>query len=229
MPPLKQTERFQCITGSILWLLTFQFFIAEQIARAAWKIPYSMATNVISDLGATHCSYGPDALLATLPNVCSPLHNLMNASLMLQGCLILGGALLVRRMFPDGWRFTVALFLLAIAGLGVIFVGVAPEDTDFQLHAQSAVAFFYGSNLSMLLIGVALGGIHRGGRRSRRSLLPLVCGSVGLLTALLIPYSGFLHVGIGIMERLSAYPLPVWLTWCGYTFLKRIRHTPRFS
>ena len=226
MPPLKPTERLQSITGSILWLLTFQFFLAEQIARLAWKIPYSMATNVISDLGAMHCSYGPDAGLATLPNVCSPLHNLMNASLMLQGCLILGGALLVRRMFPDGWRFTAGLFLLAVGGLGATFVGVAPEDTDFQLHAESAAAFFYGSNLAMLLVGVALSGIHRGGKRSRRSILPLVCGSIGLLATLLLPYGGFLHIGLGIMERLAAYPLPVWLTWCGYSFLVRIRAMP---
>ena len=78
----------------------------------------------------------------------------------------------------------------------------------------------------MLLIGVALSGIHRGGKWSRRSILPLLCGAIGLLTTLLLPYSGFLHVGAGIMERLAAYPLPIWLTSCGYTFLLRIRRTP---
>src|SRR5271156_5509570 len=38
--------------GACLWLLCFQFFVAEQIARLGWTGHYSMRRNYISDLGA---------------------------------------------------------------------------------------------------------------------------------------------------------------------------------
>ena len=221
MPTLKNSERLQYLAGSILWLLTFQYFICEQITRLAWKIHYSMAFSLISDLGAVHCSYGPDAALAVLPNVCSPLHNVMNASLMVQGCLILGGALLVRRMFPDGWMFTLAMFLLAVAGVAVSFVGIAPEDTGGELHGECAALFFYSCNLGMILIGVG----YRLVRRMHRSVPALVCGGVGLLAVLVMPASNHLLVGVGTIERLAAYPLPLWLMYTGYTFVKRLRQS----
>ena len=219
MPTLKKSERLQYLVGSVLWVLTFQFFICEQITRLAWKLPYSMAFSLISDLGAVHCSYGPDAGLSVLPGVCSPLHNVMNGSLMVQGCLILGGAVLLRRMFPDGWTFTAAMFLLAVAGIAVSFVGIAPEDTGGELHGECAGLFFYGSNLGMLLIGIG----YRISGRPRRSVPALVLGGVGLLAILLMPAGNHLLVGIGTIERLAAYPLPFFLMFTGYTFLRRLR------
>ncbi len=219
MPTLTYSERLQYLAGSILWMLTFQFFICEQIARLAWKIPYSMAFSLISDLGAMHCSYGPDAALAVLPKVCSPLHNVMNASLMVQGCLILGGAVCVRRMFPDKWMFAAAIFLLAVAGVAVSFVGIAPEDTGGELHGDCAALFFYSANLGMILAGIG----YRSVRRAQRSIPALVCGGVGLLAVLLMPAANHLLVGVGTVERMAAYPLPLWLMYTGYTFLKRLR------
>ena len=66
---------------AVLWCLCVQFFVAEQIARLGWTLPYSFARNYISDLGATVCT----------SLVCSPRHALMNASFVLQGLLIAGG------------------------------------------------------------------------------------------------------------------------------------------
>ena len=67
--------------GTILWTACLQFFLAEQVVRLGWTLPYSFARNYVSDLAATACS----AL------VCSPWHTLMNCSFVLQGMLIMGG------------------------------------------------------------------------------------------------------------------------------------------
>ena len=76
-----------CRLGAGFWLFCFQFFVGEQIARLGWTGHYSMARNYISDLGAVRCG-GTAA--------CSSLHWVMNGSFVLQGLLIVFGAVLVR-------------------------------------------------------------------------------------------------------------------------------------
>ncbi len=53
--------------GAVLWTLSIVFFVVQIIAQAASSRPYSLATNLISDLGNTACG----------PAVCSPLHTLV--------------------------------------------------------------------------------------------------------------------------------------------------------
>lgn len=50
----------------------------------------------------------------------SPLHALMNGSFVLQGALIVGGALLVRQCFPKGAGFSFAVAMIALAGAGAV-------------------------------------------------------------------------------------------------------------
>lgn len=64
----------------MLWMACLQFFLAEQVVRFGWTLPYSFARNYVSDLAATACS----------AQVCSPWHALMNCSFVLQGLLITG-------------------------------------------------------------------------------------------------------------------------------------------
>src|ERR1700678_4050137 len=114
-----------CRLGAGLWLFCFQFFVGEQIARLGWTGHYSMARNYISDLGAVRCDVSA---------ACSSLHWVMNGSFMLQGFLIVFGAVLLRGFFPAKHVYRIALALFVIAGLGVLEVGAVPEDVNFQLH-----------------------------------------------------------------------------------------------
>ena len=81
-----------------------------------------MSMNWISDLGTAN----------------SPLHWVMNGSFVLQGVLISVGAILMRRLFPAKWSYRVALLLFLVSGLGVLVVGLVPEDRDAQVHRLAA-------------------------------------------------------------------------------------------
>jgi hypothetical membrane protein len=179
MPPAK--------VGACLWLLCLQFFIAEQIARMGWTGHYSMRHDYISDLGATGSS----------------LHWVMNGSFVLQGLLILFGAVLLHRLLPR-----VAVALLAIAGLGVLVVGLVPEDTNARLHLQGAAAHFLGGNLAIILLA-----------KHWKSWITFAVGSIGLLATLALAFRGGAW-DAGTLERLAAYPLPLFLSWTGRRMLR---------
>jgi hypothetical membrane protein len=209
-----------CRLGAALWLCCFQFFVGEQIARVGWTGHYSMARNYISDLGAARC----DGSAA-----CSSLHWVMNGSFMLQGLLIVFGTVLVRGFFPSKLVYRIALALLVIAGVGVLEVGVAPEDVNFRLHVLGAVAHFVGGNLAMILLGLVM--IRRSvceALPSRfRSWITFALGSIGLLATLALAFRGTpswvaLGWNTGTVERLAAYPLPLWLTWTGFLILREL-------
>jgi hypothetical membrane protein len=209
-----------CRLGAGLWLCCFQFFVGEQIARLGWPGHYSMARNYISDLGAVHC----DGSAA-----CSSLHWVMNGSFVLQGLLIVFGAVLVRGFFPAKPVYRIALALFAIAGVGVLEVGLAPEDVHFRLHLLGAVVHFLGGNLAMILLGLVM--IRRSvceALPSRlRSWITFALGSVGLLATLALAFRGTpswaaLGWNTGTVERLAAYPLPLWLTWTGFLISREL-------
>jgi hypothetical membrane protein len=209
-----------CRLGAGLWLFCFQFFVGEQIARLGWAGHYSMARNYISDLGAVRCGGAVS---------CSSLHWVMNGSFVLQGFLIVFGAVLVRGFFPARLVYRIALALLVIAGIGVLEVGMVPEDINFRLHLLGAAANFLGGNLAMILLGLVMI------RRSVCDKLPLrlrswitfALGSVGLLATLALAFRGTpswaaLGWNGGTVERLAAYPLPLWLTWTGWRILREL-------
>jgi hypothetical membrane protein len=180
--------------GAGWWALCFQFFVAEQIARLSWP-GYSMTGNWISDLGS-----------AT-----SPRHWIMNGSLIVQGVLISVGAILMRRLFPAKASYRIALMLFLISGLGVLVVGLVPEDHNAQVHQVAALAHLLAGNLAMILMGVAM---LAGAARVRfRGVITLMAGLLGL-TALALLALG--EKDVGTFERLSAYPLTLWLTWTGW-------------
>jgi hypothetical membrane protein len=178
--------------GFVLWSLCFQFFVCEQIARLGWPGPYSMTQDYISDLGAGR----------------SPLHLVMNGSFQLQGLLIFLGALLVRRFFPAKPVYRIALNLLVVAGVGVLVVGLVPEDENARWHMIGATVNFVGGNLAMILLGLKNG-------KQWYGRVTLVLGTVGLLATLVLMFRSGLGPEIGLVERLAAYPLPLWLTWTG--------------
>jgi hypothetical membrane protein len=181
--------------GAGWWALCFQFFVAEQIARMSWPGHYSMTGNWISDLGAA----------------ASPRHWVMNGSFIVQGVLISVGAILMRRLFPAKAGYRVALLLFLVSGLGVLVVGLVPEDSNAQVHRVAALAHLLAGNLAMILIGVAM---LAGAARVRfRGVITLLAGLLGLTALALL---GLGEKDVGTFERLAAYPLTLWLTWMGW-------------
>ncbi len=205
-------------SGAILWLLCFQFFVAEQIARLDVRGPYSMTHNSISDLGALHL-FGFRAEEATSY---SPLHALMNTSFLLQGVLIFFGAHWLRSLFSHTVLVRAAFLLFQLSALGVFVVGLAPEDRGADVHVLAASLHFLCGSLAMLLLGLAL-------LRKSNQLAGTVttgAGMFALAATLLLAFGetnlwGSLEWPMGLVERLAAYPLPLWLTGCGLVLLLR--------
>ncbi len=212
--------------GAILWCLCLQFFLAEQIVRYEWTTPYSWAGNYISDLGAIYCTNRP---VDSDHFICSPWHSVMNASFILQGLLIAGGAVLIGSRFTDRRTVKVSLLLLVGSGVGVSVVGLAPEDLNTYFHVGGAALHFLAGNLGMILLGVAV----LRDRRLPRSIgiLAITAGTMGLSALLLLATDRTGAFDRGGIERMVAYPLPLCLATIGWHFCQHQRReiTERFS
>jgi hypothetical membrane protein len=200
--------------GAIIWILSIQFFIIQIIVQSAWTTPFSLKTNYISDLGNTIC--GPYPVGSNM-YVCSPWYSWMNASFILLGIIILVGAALIYRAFPVGRTRIVGMVLLVLAGPGEILVGLFPENVNITPHMIGAAAQFVSGNLGIVMLGIAIAATRR---QTSLAIFSIIMGSVGLLATLFLISGNYLSVGIGGIERLAAYPLPLWLIVTGIALLR---------
>ena len=205
--------------AAILWLSSVQFFLAQAIVQSAWTTPFSLTQNFISDLGNTACAPYP---LGSDNYVCSPWHFWMNASFLLIGLTIPLGAALARHVFRPGLLREAALVLLALAGPGFVAVSLYPENVAIAPHKIGAGFVFVSGNLGLALLGVA---IQQTFRRVRLATALAVLGIAGFIATVLLVTGRYLGIGIGGIERVAAYPLPVGLIMTGY-FLLRARRSP---
>jgi len=145
----------------------------------------------------------------------------MNASFLVQGVIILLGGALLYRIFPTArlrpWAF--ALFLTS--GPGLFLVGLFPENVNLPPHKLGAGLQFVLGNLGIALLGVTLA---RPSRQPRLAIFSIACGVVGLLATVLLVEDRFLGLGVGGMERLAAYPLPIWLIGMGLALVRSADH-----
>ena len=117
--------------------------------------------------------------------------------------------------------------LLLLAAFGVYDVAIAPEDVDINKHIFGAGLNFFAAALAMLFwsIALALHGRKRGPGRSRQAWVTFAAALAAGIGIRLVyhpidPVNAFL--GTGTVERLAAYPLPLWLAWTGWTVLRRL-------
>jgi hypothetical membrane protein len=203
--------------GGVLWLLALVFFAGQVVAQAAFVPAYSLLDDRISDLGNTTC--GP---WLTRAYACSPLHAVMNAALVATGVVILLGTLLTWPAWPPRRLTAWGLTSLALAGLGFVVVGLAPENVSLGLHLLGATNLLT-SNLALLLLGLAIWRSHR-----RAAALALALGGIGFLGLLggplLLRTVG--HGG-GLAERMVLYPVVVWVAGMGAAFLRWSDDAPR--
>ena len=202
------------VLGAIVGVLAVQFFIAQGVVQSAWETPFSLSENFISDLGNTECGPYPPG---SASYVCSPWHVWMNLSFVVLGLQIVAAGVLNRGLFPSGRLRQAGTGLLVIAGIGAVLVGLFPENVGATMHRVGAAANFIAGNLGMCVLGVAL---WRAGRRRCLGAFSFVSGAVGLLATWLFVSDVYLGLGIGGMERVAAYPLPIWLIATGTALLR---------
>jgi hypothetical membrane protein len=179
--------------GALSWLLSLQFFVVETIAQLRYTGSYSRVDDVISDLGKAD----------------SPAHQLMNASFVVQGALIAGGALLLRPVLARGAGHAVPV-LLTLSGIGVLLVGVFPSDRHSALHATGAILYLAGGALGLIALAYAV--------RPRSELLGTTLALLGLIgTAATVFFGTGVtdYLGEGGTERAAAYVLPIGLAIAG--------------
>jgi hypothetical membrane protein len=192
------TDRYPLI-GPVVWVSSVQYFVIQMIAGQTYKTAYSLRFNTISDLGNTMCGTYSGRY------VCSPLHNLMNASFIVLGVTMTSGALLIYQEFRRDAMTLIGFSFMALAGFGTLIVGLFPENTVTFLHTSGASLPFVLGNTALIILGVSL---------AIPKLLrcyTLLSGLVAL-TALVFFYTQhYLGIGIGGMERFVAYPQTLWL------------------
>lgn len=196
--------------GAFMWLSSVQFFVAQVVVASSWsRPPYSWRLHAISDLGATGCGPFDDRF------VCSPLHSVMNGSLVLLGLTMTTGSML---LYVNLRRSKVGFGLMSVAGIGALLVGLFPEDSIFWVHVVGQDLAFVFGNIALLVFGLA----PPFSRAFR--WYSVVSGAVGLVgLALFLSHHRF-FLELGGMERVVAYPLLLWLTVAGgYLVAKRVR------
>jgi len=168
----------------LLALGSLQFIIAMLVAEQLYP-GYSPLHNYISDLGALKAPTAP----------------LFNTSVILLGALGLLAVFLLRRELGRA-----GAWLLGLASLGAMGVGLFAEDYGFPHSISAFIAFLFGA-LAVIAIGLRRGGIFKP--------LGITLGAISLVAlALFIPRVNT-PLGIGCIERLIAYPVLLFLVIYG--------------
>jgi hypothetical membrane protein len=212
----------QVAAGAACWVLLVVFFAGQAVAQAASRAPYSLTGNYISELGSTAC--GPFTLATYHAQVCSPLHDVMNATFVVSGLLALLGAVLTRRAWPARRLSAAGLVLLGLGGVGQAVAGLRPENVDLGLHSLGAFFGIAGSNVGLLLLGCAVWRARRG-----FGTATVATGAVGLVGFVLTgaaPEAGF---AVGTVERLAVYPMVLWMIGTGAVLLLTARRGSRLA
>ncbi len=212
---IRYPGRIRILAGGACWAAgVVQYAVAQIVTAAAWTRPYSLKDNYISDLGNTACGmfHVPHG---TPYYVCSPSHNVMNASFVAFGVLTILGALLLHRWWPVGRLARWALALWIFSGLGKVIVGLIPENTNINLHLLGALNVPLGS-VAILLLSLALRRTHTA--MSTIGVAVAVVGLAGSLLSTVGQYAGsslYLGLGVGGAERLASYPGSLWMLVIG--------------
>jgi hypothetical membrane protein len=185
-------------------------YFAVQIAVGWVFIPsYSLVSNSISDLGETSCGgYGQ-------PAMCSPRWWLMDYAgfLVLGLIMILGSALLyhefTNRVPRERRTAKFGFSLMALAGIGSILVAVFPENENRIMHITGAFLAIAIGNVAILVLGSRLI-LPESLRRSM-----LIFSGLALAALLCFASHKSFGIGPGMMERIAAYPVTIWLITFG--------------
>ena len=193
------TRRYPKV-GPLLWILgLLQYFSVQYIVALAWPRPFNLRLNTISDLGNTMC--GQQNRLF----VCSPLHSLMNISLVIVGLSMCLGVILVLLALQASRLAKVTLVLLGLTGVGTSLIGFFPENIAPLIHyliAAPSLIIFNSAVFTAYWVPEL--------PYSWRSY-SLTLGCLGLLALLMIGIHYPTPLGPGGMERVADYTPDLWV------------------
>ncbi|MHB1908773.1 MAG: DUF998 domain-containing protein [Nitrososphaerales archaeon] len=179
----------QKIAGIVLFIGSFGFILAMQVAEFIDGASYNVSNNYISDLG-TFCKTS-----TTCVNL--PSHNLFDVSVFLVGVAIALGSYYLYRAFKD----KIFSGLLIISGIGAMGVGTFPENFPLEHGIFSLIVFLFG--------GFAAIAAYRIERKPFGYFSALI-GIFSVVMLLLYVENIYLGLGAGGMERIVAYPELLW-------------------
>ncbi len=195
--------------GPAIFTAAALYFVIQIIAAWVFIPSYSLVSNSISDLGESSCGgYGS-------PPICSPRWWLMDyAGFVVLGLIMVIGSALLYHEFtervPRERRAAMFGFgLMALAGFGSILVGFFPENENRTMHIIGAFLAIAIGNVAILVLGAVL----TLPESMRRSMLTF--SSLALAALLCFASHRYFGIGRGIMERLAAYPVTIWLITFG--------------
>jgi hypothetical membrane protein len=201
--------------GPILYVTSVQYFVVQILAAARFVPAYSWSGNTISDLGNTRCR-----AFNNRP-ICSPLHPLMNISFVVLGVTIIAGSMLVYHRFSGRRAVAIGFGAFTVGGLGVVLVGLFPENTIPAFHGIGATLPFLVGNAGIAVLGFSFD--VPGPLR----VFTWLTGCCALAALILYSSSHYLGLGEGGMERVVAYPQTVWMIVLGIYCLTHARAANR--
>jgi hypothetical membrane protein len=210
------TGRPRIRVGAVMWIAgPVQYLIALLVAQAAWRTRYSWMVNPLSDLGAVHCQRTGSGY--PLPRyVCSPLHGVVNASVIVLGVLLVGGVLLTASCWVGGTASRAARILLLASAASSVMIGLVPEDVNLSLHLLGAFVGIVVGNCALVLAGL----IRRSSPLGRLRPVTLPLSILALAAAVLLFTGGVPASGFGGVQRLAVFPLRCWMVIAGIFLLR---------
>ncbi len=188
-----RTSRAERVGAVLVGAGTIQFVVAMGVVQAGYP-GYSLLANYISDLGNT----------AT-----SPWHVVFNVSIVLLGLLAFAGILLLWTAFPRSGLRPVGLFLLLVASVAAILVGVFPENVNPSVHDLASLMVFLPGGLALALLSVGMRPSTWWANLRWPSL------GLGLITLASLAYYAPTQTtnstfDPGLIERLIVFPILLW-------------------
>lgn len=191
------------VIGAFFWIAKLEYFVAEYLSIAAWP-GYSLRDSTISVLGTA----------------ASPRAAVLNIGLIVAGILTVAGTLLTWSAWPDTRATRIALWLIVVAGIGTIGVGVFPVDGNEPVHIATTLATFVPGGIGVIALGIIVLPRH-----PVFGAATILFGAVSLGALALFAGHIYLGLGRGGMERVAGYASVLWYVFAG-TFLLL---TPRQS
>ncbi|GAB2535604.1 DUF998 domain-containing protein [Nocardia heshunensis] len=214
-PVAAERTRLHWVT-SVCWLLTLVYFPVSLAVAHAWPEGYSLSDNYISDLGITRCGdYADRDGLSR--SVCSPDHLAQNVMFVLTGVLMCVGALGWARWWR-GRAFRIGCVLLALAGLGIAGIGLAPWDIRGPAHDTIAVVQWL-----VQLLGMALITREVARRHPALAVGTVVAVALSVVGSVFLFAKGHFGLGAGVSERIAFDSLTLWGGQVGFVLLSSSR------
>jgi len=194
--------------GVLIAVGVVQFVAAMAVVQSRYS-GYSLLTNYISDLGNTSTS---------------PLPLVFNISILLLGVFAFLGIFLSWAGFPRGGPRVVGLFLLLIASVAAVLVGLFPENVNPPVHDFVSLMVFLPGGLALVILSAGM---------RERTLWSSYRGfsvALGVITLASLAYYAPTQTfsttwDPGLFERLIVAPILLW----GFVAGLHLARFPRFS